>query len=147
MTKIINVIKKHQKKLRPLFFFAFSGACALVIDTLILWLLVSLGVHYIIARIPAILIAIMVTFLINRHTTFKHRPSPLPFHKAYIRYLLLSWLGVCVNAIAYIIAVTGFNIHYLLAVTLATLASMSLNFITYRQFVFSGSSQKSEERK
>lgn len=125
---------------KRLLFFALSGSLGFLVDLGILSFLISLGGGELISRIPAIIMATIATFFMNRYFTFQDRPPKKSMIASYLHYLWISAIGIGINAVVYSIAISIFHINYSIALILATLSSMSFNFINYSWFIFKKSS-------
>ena len=122
--------------------FASVGAMGFVIDLMAtLALAPALGPD--LGRIVAILIAVAVTFALNRTHTFGARNSPVL--KQAGRYLLVSGAGAGVNYVGYIacLAIIGYSGHDVaqnsglaIAVAFGSALAMGFNFLGARFFAF-----------
>lgn len=116
--------------------FVLAGLSALTTDGLILQSLTSLGWDPLVARLVAIAVAMVVSWLINRSVTFamKGRPSL----KEYARFAAVSWSAQVVNYLVFgIIILARPQTHVLLALLFASLVAMFVSYFGYRYGVFS----------
>ena len=122
--------------------FSSVGAVGLVVDLAMTLLLApSLGADY--GRIAAILIAVAVTFVLNRQHTFRTDHSPVVVQAW--RYFLVSAAGAGVNLAVYhacLLAIAAVqhgpaSSSWLCgAVAIGSLVAMAVNFCGSRLFAF-----------
>jgi putative flippase GtrA len=118
--------------------FAVAGACGFVADAAVLQALVFAGMGPRAARVVSVPVAITVTWLINRRATFGDRAGP-PTLAEFARYVTASAVGLCVNLAVYMGLVTLGGIFRqwpVLALALANVVSLGMNFSSYFAFVF-----------
>lgn len=130
------MIKIHKQEL---LFFAFAGLIGYIIDVAITSSLSQfLGVY--IARIPAFIGAVTVTWVINRQLTFKHRKSTYDnILKEYLHYAALMIGGLIVNYVVYSIAITftgDSRYAIMFCVALGSLSGMVVNYLSSKRFIF-----------
>ena len=122
--------------------FASVGAFGFCVD-LVATLALAPALGPDLGRIVAILIAVSVTFALNRSHTFGSRKSPVL--KQAGRYLLVSGAGAGVNYAGYatclaIIAYAGHNVaqnrSLAIAVAFGSALAMGFNFLGARFFAF-----------
>lgn len=92
----------NKELIKELFCFAIAGSVGFITDSLITLLLMRVCGPFI-ARIPAIFIAITVTWLINRKITFNHNTDKTILQE-YLYYLATMIVGAAVNYTIYVIA-------------------------------------------
>jgi putative flippase GtrA len=113
--------------------FLFTGSIGFCTDLGVLTLLTAAGWGPLVARIPSVLIAVTVTWLLNRQITFAtHAP---PSFAEFGRYLAVSAVTVLVNYAVY----GGFVLAGVtppLALAAASGISMTLSYCGYGHLVF-----------
>jgi putative flippase GtrA len=128
---------------RQIILFGISGVAGYIVDASVTILLEQLvGVY--VARIPAFVGAVTLTWIMNRSFTFKgydpHHPSLLV---EYAHYVSLMVAGLAVNYLTYAVSITYLqHLDYgvLVCVGLGSLAGMFVNFITSKKLLFKNSS-------
>jgi len=124
------------KTRRQLLRFGASGVAGLVADMCVLYLAVALGSGYYLGRLLSFLVAVWVTWRLNRRFTFEATESA--WHEWW-RYLTVTLGGGVANLAAYTLL-----LHFLpetrwapaACVAAGSLAGMSFNFISAKRFVF-----------
>ncbi len=119
------------------FWFLIVGTIGFVVDAGLTQGLSAFGLHPLFARVPAIGIAIFVTFLFNRKYTF--RAEHTPFACALRDYYAANILSQSFNYALYMIFVIGFpffKTYPFLAVIIGSLAAMAVSFCLSKYWVF-----------
>lgn len=113
--------------------FVFVGVVGFVVDGGGTWLLAHLGVPPVVARIPPLLTAIVVTWLLNRSVTFAvERPKS---RAELTRYFAVALSSAAMNYLLYGALVLA-GLHPLVAVAVATIVLLLYSFVAYRRVVF-----------
>ena len=113
--------------------FVIVGVIGFIVDGGGTWLLVHLGAPPVAARIGPLLLAIVVTWLLNRSLTFKvERPRS---RAELLRYATVALSSAAMNFVLYSVLVLV-GVHPLAAVTVATLVLLLYSFFAYRRMVF-----------
>lgn len=123
--------------------FALVGLAGFCVDSLVTYGLAhGLGVAPALARPPAVLVAMIGNFLLNRAFTFDAARTPLL--SGFARYALVSALATLVNYAVYLaalalaprlgIAVTPAMLPLFVAIGVA--AAMAPSFVGFRAFAF-----------
>ena len=119
-------------------FFGVVGAIGFLVDVAVLYLLIgSIGLFY--GRAVSFLAAVVVTWLLNRKLTFRHRNSRLESGREFTVYLTLMLIGGLVNYAVYaglVVTIPPIIAHPFIAVAAGSLAGMLINFVTSRFFLF-----------
>jgi len=118
--------------------FLVAGSVGFCTDALVLTALVALGAEPRLARLVSFLVAMIATWLINRAHAFGDRAGP-PTLGEFGRYALASSVAAAINLGIYMALVTygePFRSWPVLALLLATLVSMGVNFWSYFKIVF-----------
>lgn len=112
--------------------FLVSGGLAFITDALVLEFLVrSLGVEPIVARLGSISVAMVVGWLSHRRLTFAM--STAPSLGEFVRYAAVAWFSAGVNyAIFVAIILIWPDIFPLAALVVASLAAMVISYIGMR---------------
>ena len=113
--------------------FVVVGIVGFVVDGGGTWALAHLGLPPIVARVPPLLTAIVVTWLLNRSLTFN---VATPRSRAeLLRYSTVALSSALFNFVIYSVLVL-MGLHPLFAVALATLLLTVYSFFAYRKVVF-----------
>ena len=116
--------------------FAFVGAIGFAVDAVALVALMATGLPPLIARPPAFLVAVTVTFLLNRAFTFSDRRTGSVRTEA-AGYVLVQVLGALVNYGVFAAALALVPVmHPLLALAAGSVVGMAFNFGTLRLLVY-----------
>ena len=123
---------------RPVGGFLLAGAAGFAIDAGLTAALVGFGVAPILARLPAILAALFVTWRLNRSIAFTPAADgPLA---EFGRYLIVSAGGAGLNLLVYMLIVAAAPASgapvAAIAVICGSAAAMLFNFLGYRNFAF-----------
>jgi putative flippase GtrA len=115
--------------------FVAAGATAFSIDAAMLWVLTSLGMDPLAARIFGIGLAMVAGWLINRHWTYAEpgRPRLVEFG----RYAAVGSVSVLINYAVFTLAlILSPGVHPVIALVIATAVSTGVSFIGYARYVF-----------
>lgn len=113
--------------------FVVVGGIGFVVDGGGTWLLAHLGVPPLLARVPPLLAAIVVTWLLNRTLTFNvDQPKS---GAELMRYATVALSSAVMNFLLYSGLVLA-GLPPLLAVATATLLLLLYSFFAYRRLVF-----------
>jgi putative flippase GtrA len=116
--------------------FLVAGLLALTTDGAILQTLTKLGWDPLAARLIAIAIAMVVSWLINRTVTFAMKGPPSL--REYARFATVSWSSQVVNyGLFSIIMLARPETHVLIALFIASFFAMFVSYFGYRYGVFS----------
>ena len=124
------------------FRFLCVGGIGFIIDVAITYLLIALNVDQWIARIPAILFAMLFTWLANRHFTYEFKNKRTL--KEALSYASVSLFVAIFNYVIYVYLVYS-GIQAVVAITIATLCQVILSFNLYRRIVFKNSDVNHEQ--
>jgi putative flippase GtrA len=119
--------------MRALASFAVVGGIGFVIDFLVLTGLLLCGIGPLLARVPAVATALVVTWLLNRRFTFQAKRAPSA--KELLGYSSVAGVSALINYALYSGMVLA-GVHPMLALPLATIATMFLNFVGFKKLVF-----------
>jgi putative flippase GtrA len=121
--------------------FLVAGGIGFVVDAGVTMLLTGLGAGAVAARLPAIALALLTTFSINRRYAFA--PSGRGLAAELARYVAVSATGAALNLVAYLAATALLARAGLPAAAAAVLGvaagtgvGMVANFLGYRGFAF-----------
>jgi putative flippase GtrA len=128
-----NLGKQHY------FSFVVAGTCGFIVDAGVVTLLSKFwGVGLVLAKVVSFLLAVTVTWLINRRYTFKPKDDQSLVHE-WIHYFLANSIGAIINNglyIALIFSVALTKTCPALAVAVGSLGGMVFNYIASRWWVF-----------
>lgn len=124
---------------RQVGWFLVIGSGGFLLDAGVTQILISLlGVPALLARLPAMALAVAFTFVFNRKHTFKAKDQCLL--RGFRRYLVSTALAQSINFLIYsgIMLVLHVDYHHFafLAVTTGSVCAASLTFILSKYWVF-----------
>ena len=118
--------------------FLAVGGLGFAVDAGLTQVLVSLlGVDQVMARVPAILIAVCVTFYLNKNHTFDARDNCMA--RSFGLYVISTAFAQGLNFATYSFAVTTMHIsdHFtFVAVAMGSVCAASVTFIMSKYWVF-----------
>lgn len=113
--------------------FAIVGVVGFAVDGGGTWLLTRADLSPFVARVPALVTAMVVTWALNRTLTFRTvEPKSWP---ELVRYIAVALTSALLNFLLYS-GLVLLGIEPLIAVTAATLTLMIFSFFGYRRLVF-----------
>lgn len=116
--------------------FLLAGLLALTTDGAILQTLIHFGWHPLAARLLAIAVAMIISWLVNRRVTFAMPGRPT--WREYTRFAAVSWTAQAVNYTVFgAIIIAHPPTPPLLALVLASLVAMFVSYFGFRHGVFS----------
>ncbi len=123
--------------LRKRVLFLFAGAVGFVADATVFFsLLYFFQWHYLWCRLFASILAMTLTWQINRHLTFKNSKSYSQASELF-RYIIASVLGAIVNlGILSLIFPIDQKFYHLPAYSLSALGGLLVNYYLYNKIVF-----------
>ncbi len=123
---------------RQAFSFLMVGAIGFLIDAGLTQLLVSaFGVHAFYARMPAIVMAVVVTFFLNKHHTFQAGASCVRrSFKMYIACVAIAQGGNFLIYNGLLHAAGWFHVYPFLAVAIGSICAASITFFLSKYWVF-----------
>lgn len=125
--------------LRQLLRFGLAGGVGFIVDSLVLYLMLYLGLGFYLGRLISFFCAVWVTWHINRNYSFASGPKIVASWREWWLYLSAMAVGGVVNYCAYS-AVLMFSItarsHPVYAVAAGSLGGMVVNFISAKWLVF-----------
>jgi len=124
--------------LRELALFGLVGVIGFVADAGILYLFkATFGLYF--GRLISFVSAVFVTWVLNRHLTFKQRSSGLSLSREFSRYFVSMLGGGVVNYASYATLVYFVDVianQPVWGVAFGSLAGMLVNFLLAKFFVF-----------
>jgi len=123
---------------REFFFFGLAGVAGFVVDTGVLYLLkADLGNYR--ARAISFLCAVVVTWLVNRSLTFRHKSSQKTLVREFFHYLGMMLASGAVNYLTFVIVVSQLEVAHrqpVWGVVAGSLAGMVINYLQLRLLMF-----------
>jgi len=128
---------------RQLPYFIAIGLMGTAVDASITYALArAFGFPAALARPPAFIVATIINFALNRSLTFRGTQAPLV--RAFLRYLLVSVVGLSVNYAVYLACIAASPLAGItvtpgllpLYVAIGSGAAMSLTYLGFRFFAF-----------
>lgn len=121
--------------------FAFVGGIGFLVDAgLMSALLYGLGVDVVYARLLSFACALTTTWLLNREFTFRHAKSPDRLRE-WLRYAAVAMTAGAVNLAVFFTLARAASPPLslpLVALVIATLVALSVNYFGSRAWVFGG---------
>lgn len=125
--------------------FIIVGVLNTAIDVALLFLLTYLGVELWLANICSTSVALLFSFVVNRSFTFKSTGNPL---RQIVPFVAVTLVGLWVLQPLVLLGVTGLlngvwgeYVGLFVAKMLATVVSMTWNYLLYNRLVFKGGTQ------
>lgn len=116
--------------------YIISGATAALVNVGILFVLVDfVHVHYLSASIASYLLAIIVSFLLQKFWTFRES-VPGQVHTQFALYTLITLVNLCLNTVLMYTFVSVLGMWYLLAQIVSGLLIAVSSYFVYQRFVF-----------
>ena len=122
--------------------FVIVGVLNTAIDVALLFLLTYLGVELWLANICSTSVALLFSFVVNRSFTFKSTGNPL---RQIVPFVAVTLIGLWVLQPLVLLGVTdllnglwGEYMGLFVAKMLATVVSMTWNYLLYNRLVFKG---------
>lgn len=133
--KITELFKKYSKLFFQFFKFGIVGVSNTLISLGTYYLLVFLGVHYLIANTAGFLLSVVNAYIWNSKYVFKEKTeesSARAFSKVFMSYLL----SFCLSSVLIWLFVQVMNISEYLAPILRLVATIPLNFFMNKLWAF-----------
>lgn len=118
--------------------FCFAGSVGFVVDVSVLWFLLAPFGPYL-GRAVSVLVAVTVSWIINRNLTFRDRRSDA-WRSEWGRYLLVNSGGIIVNYGIYaamVLMISTVADHPWIGVVVGSVAGVLVNFTASHLLVFS----------
>ncbi len=129
--KLINI--------REIISFAAVGTAGFLLDAAIVWAFTQFtNITPIWAKLIAFPFAVILTWLLNRNSTFKDRKQP-NYLKEWAKYIQVNSLGAITNNVSFIIIVAKIDYLYqqpIIAVALGSIIGMTFNYLGSKIWVF-----------
>ncbi len=121
-------------------FFSFGcvGVAGLVADAGVLWLMLHLGLDAYSGRVVSYLAAATVTWVLNRHFTFKGQGSG-SLWRQWLKFLLANLSGFAANYATFALCINWVPLmqeYKLLALIPASIVGLVFNFTASKKLVF-----------
>jgi putative flippase GtrA len=138
-------LRQNKANVRSQFFrFAIAGIAGFIVDAGLLWLMLWIGLGYFAGRAVSFLVAVWVTWQLNRQFTFSDKQCESVWREWW-RYLTAMLAGGCVNYATYSIVVLNLPprvfVPYI-GVAAGSLAGLAVNFASARWWVFHRKSEQ-----
>ena len=140
----MELVKKHVEKIK----FGIVGVANTAVDFIILFILVNLGLDKIHANYISTGLAFIFSFFVNKSFTFKSTSGNAK--KQFVLFLLVTMTGLWViQPIIIALVTTGLetlidssNIVLLVAKLIASIASLTWNYLFYSRLIFKKASEE-----
>ncbi len=128
-------IRKLIKDFWPFIKYCIVGVSGTVIDIGSLYIFVEyLGIEVIVGTVMSFLLAVTNNFVLNKSWTFKNKSSN--YRKLYIKFFLVSLVGLGLTVASMYVLVEIFLIWYILAKALTSLLVLTWNFLANKLWTF-----------
>ena len=94
------------------------------------------GVWYILSQGIAIAVSITNNFFLHRYWTFKNEIVEPKTLERYIKFFIVSVVGMCIQLGLTFVLVENFAIYYLYAAVLSIIAASAFNYLLNRKWTF-----------
>lgn len=126
--------------MKKFFFFGLIGTVGFIVDTTILLYLVYIWqAPLFISRTISFMIAVYVTWLLNRNVTFKSSHKKYKKTKEYMYYFTIQSIGGLINFIVFFILIyfdTFFYNNLIISMAIASITAMLFNFFVSKYKLF-----------
>jgi len=95
-----------------------------------------LGIWYILSQGMAIAVSITNNFFLHRYWTFKNEIVEPKTLERYIKFFIVSVVGMCIQLGLTFVLVENFAIYYLYAAVLSIIAASAFNYLLNRKWTF-----------
>ena len=95
-----------------------------------------LGIWYILSQGMAIAVSITNNFFLHRYWTFKNEIVEPKTLERYIKFFIVSVVGMCIQLGLTFVLVENFGIYYLYAAVLSIIAASAFNYLLNRKWTF-----------
>lgn len=120
--------------------FGLVGVVGFLVDTAVVYAVLSFGVEFFAARIPSFLAAATTTWALNRAFTFRGARDE-PLHVQWAKFLAANAVGGVINYAVSVGLEAAFLVvetHPVIAVAAGSVAGMFFNFAASKHLVFKG---------
>ena len=134
----MELLKKHAEKIR----FGIVGAANTLLDLVLLFILVNIGLDKIPANYVSTGVSFVFSFFVNKSFTFKNTTGNVK--KQFALFIVVTIIGLWViqpliiAGLTPLLAGTGWSSNIILLITklIATIASLIWNYLFYSRVVF-----------
>lgn len=134
----MELLKKHAEKIR----FGIVGAANTLLDFVLLFILVNIGLDKIPANYVSTGVSFVFSFFVNKSFTFKNTTGNVK--KQFALFIVVTIIGLWViqpliiAGLTPLLAGTGWSSNIILLITklIATIASLIWNYLFYSRVVF-----------
>ena len=117
-------------------YYTVGGSGVLVNLGLLYTLTDVVGFWYLAAQIIAISVSISSNFLFNRFWTFSDSIENQRNSVMYIKFLIISFIGMGIQLVVTFVLVENFEIYYMYSAGIAILCAGSIGYIANRRWTF-----------
>ena len=117
--------------------FYIVGASGVLVNLGILYLLTDIGgFWYVASQVIAITASITTNFFFNRYWTFGSHVEDKKNSVMYIKFLIISFIGMGIQLVVTFVLVENFEIYYMYSAGIAILCAGSIGYIANRRWTF-----------
>ncbi len=124
------------EKMNKIFRYLIAGGTALVTNLFFLYALTEwLGLYYLVSVVVAFLLAVAVSFLMQKYLTFRDR-SVANLHRQMMIYLTAAVINTGINTLLVYLFVEYGGWHYLVGQIVASAIIAIESFFVYQKLIF-----------
>ena len=146
MKEIFQLIRKWDMKglflaptdngLLQFFRYAFVGAIASVVDWAVLWLLETVGLHYLIAAVISFFAGLATNFFLSKLLVFNGQKARMNSIGEFISYAVIGAIGLGMTLGIMYVFTEWLHLHYMLSKIIATAIVLVWNYLARKIFVY-----------
>jgi dolichol-phosphate mannosyltransferase len=130
-----RVAERHGRRFAR---FGVVGISGVLVNTAVLWFLVSLlGMHHLLAAAISSEVSILTNFVLNDHWTFGDHTAEISYLRRGAHYNAVALCGMVLSLGVLAVLVDVFGLYYLLANLIAIGASTVSNYLLNARFTWS----------
>lgn len=126
---ILNKIKRYYQ----FFKFCITGVLNTLISTISYWIMLKIGVYYILANVISYFIGMINSYILNKKWVFKSKDSPI---KTFLKFFSVSILALGLSTLILYSFVHFLKLNAFIAQILTTGIIMIFNYILSKFFTF-----------
>ncbi len=116
--------------------FVICGTASAATNIFLLYVLTDLaGIWYLTSSVLAFVIALLVSFTLQKFVTFKDGATN-KLHHQFSKFFVAALLGVILNTAIVYVCVEYLGVWYIISQVIAGIFVMVQNFMLYRLFIF-----------
>lgn len=125
-------------KVSSFLIFGMVGVVGFIVDSGVMYTLkIFVSIYF--AKVISFFCAVIVTWLLNKYFTFRHRKSGLNKKSEFSRYFSFMIVGGAINYLAFYLSITLSSFIYafpIFGVMIGSLAGMIFNYMSSSRFIY-----------